>query len=41
MKVLRIQMHTDPFTTTTYAIMEKIAIDAIGPLPVDEKRNCT
>ena len=39
MNRLRIPIHTHPFTTATYSIMERVAIDTIGPLPEDEEGN--
>jgi len=39
MSRLKIPIHTNPFTTATYAIMERVAIDTIGPLPEDEDGN--
>ena len=37
MNVLRIPIHTHPFTTATYSVMERAAIDTIGPLPADDE----
>jgi hypothetical protein len=31
MNVLRIPIHTHPFTTATYSVMERVAMDTIGP----------
>jgi len=39
MSRLKIPIHTNPFTTATYSPMERIAVDAIGPLPKDEEGN--
>ena len=35
MSRLKIPIHTHPFTTTAYAVFERVAIDTIGPLPED------
>ena len=37
MNVLQIPIHTHPFTTATYSVMERVAIDTIGPLPADDE----
>jgi len=39
MSRLKMPIHTNPFTTATYSPMERVAVDAIGPLPEDEDGN--
>jgi hypothetical protein len=39
MSYIRIPIHTHPFTTASYSIMERINVDSIGPLPVDQYGN--
>jgi hypothetical protein len=36
---LKIPIHTHPFTLASYAPMQRIAVDTIGPLPEDNKGN--
>ena len=39
MSNLRVPIHTTPFTTSSYAPMQVINIDSIGPLPTDSEGN--
>jgi hypothetical protein len=39
MSNLRVPIHTTPFTTSSYAPMQVINIDSIGPLPKDSEGN--
>ena len=39
MSRLKVAIHTRPYTTATYAPFERIAVDTIGPLPIDEDGN--
>ena len=39
MNVVRIPIHTYPFTTVTYSIMELVAIETIGPSTPDDEGN--
>ena len=39
MNVLKIPIHTHPFTTAAYAPMERINVDTIGPLEADDDGN--
>jgi len=39
MSELKIPIHTHPFTTASYNIMERVNVDTIGPLPEDEYGN--
>ena len=39
MSCIRIPIHTNPFSTTTFEPHERINIDTIGPLPPDEDGN--
>ena len=39
MSQIKIPIHTNPFTTASYNIMERVAIDTIGPLPSDDDDN--
>jgi len=36
---IKIPIHTHPFTTASYSIMEQVNVDTIGPLPEDEFGN--
>ena len=39
MSALKVAIETHPFTTASYSIMDRVCIDAIGPLPEDELGN--
>jgi transposase InsO family protein len=39
MSNIKIPIHTTPFTIATYEPMEKLAVDTIGPVPIDEEGN--
>jgi hypothetical protein len=39
MSYLRIPIHTHPFTTASYSVMERVNVDTVGPLPMDEYGN--
>ena len=39
MSYLKMPIHTHPFTLGTYQPMERVAVDTIGPLDVDEEGN--
>ena len=39
MNHLKTPIHTHPFTTASYSMMDVIAIDTIGPLPPDKYGN--
>ena len=36
MNYLKVPIHTHPFTTASYSVMERLGIDTIGPLPESE-----
>ena len=36
MSKLKLPIHTQPFTTTSYFPFNKVTVDTIGPLPPDE-----
>lgn len=39
MSQLKIPIHTHPFTTGTFNIMERVSVDATGPFPMDDYGN--
>ena len=39
MSYIKIPIHTHPFTTASYSIMERVNVDTIGPFPEDEYKN--
>jgi hypothetical protein len=39
MSYIKIPIHTHPFTTASYSVMERVNVDTIGPLPQDEYGN--
>ena len=39
MSHLKVPIHTRPFTTSRYNVMERVAIDSVGPYPEDEYGN--
>jgi len=39
MSHIKIPIHTHPFTTASYSVMERVNVDTIGPLPEDEFGN--
>ena len=39
MNHMKTSIHTHPFTTASYSMMDRIAIDSIGPLPTDVHDN--
>lgn len=39
MSHIKIPIHTHPFTTASYNVMERVNVDTIGPLPEDEYGN--
>ena len=39
MSQLKMPIHTHPFTTGTFSIMERVSVDAAGPLPKDDYGN--
>ena len=39
MSQLKIPIHTHPFTTGTFAVMQRVSVDASGPFPTDDYGN--